>query len=290
MNSMTGYGRSSVEVDGRRLTIEVKSVNHRFLDVAFRMPRSFSFLEDDMRRQIGAAISRGHVDVFATYRNGRSDSRAVSVDAALAAAYDKALTELCNLSDARDDRSLMELARLPDVLQVTEAEEDQDALRALVAEALGEALNGLTAMREREGRALAGDLKERLDRLEALTERIAERYPETVAAYEARLRERIEELIGANIDQQRLLTEVALMADRSAVSEELVRLKSHAAQLREAISMPCGVGRKLDFIVQELNREVNTVSSKSQDIPITQAVVEAKAEIEKMREQVQNVE
>ena len=290
MNSMTGYGRSSVEVDGRRLTIEVKSVNHRFLDVAFRMPRSFSFLEDDMRRQIGAAISRGHVDVFATYRNVRPDSRAVSVDAALAAAYDRALTELHNLSDARDDRSLMALARLPDVLQVTEAEEDQDALRALVAKALGEALDGLTAMREKEGCALADDLKGRLDRLEALTERIAERYPETVAAYETRLRERIEELIGTNVDRQRLLTEVALMADRSAVSEELVRLKSHVAQLRETISMPGGVGRKLDFIVQELNREVNTVSSKSQDIPITQVVVEAKAEIEKIREQVQNVE
>lgn len=291
MNSMTGYGRASMERDGRQLTIELKSVNHRFLDISFRMPRSFSFLEDDMRRQIGASLARGHVDVFVTYRNLRSDAKTVIADTALALAYQAALQSLHGALDAAaDDRTLMNYARLPDVLVITEAEEDQDALRALVNDCMQASIGEICAMRAREGESLAADLARRLSSLETIAETIHQRYPDTIRAYEARLRERIGELIASSVDEQRLLTEVAIMADRSAVSEELVRLKSHIAQMRETLCFKESVGRKLDFIVQELNREVNTVSSKSQDIPITQAVVAAKAEIEKMREQVQNVE
>lgn len=290
MNSMTGYGRATVASDGRQLTIELKSVNHRFLDLSFRMPRSFSFLEEEARKLIGNKVFRGHVDIFATYRNLREDAKQVTVDMALLNAYRAALDEIKEKTGARDDISLMGLARMNDVLVITEAEEDRDALLELMRQALSVALAELHAMREREGQALMEDIARRVDALEGLTNSIAERYPATIEEYTARLRARIEELTGSGADEQRMMQEVAIMADRSAINEEIVRLNSHIAQLRETLRLREPVGRKLDFIVQELNREVNTISSKSQDIPITQMVVAAKAEIEKMREQVQNVE
>ena len=291
MHSMTGYGRMSVERDGRQLTVELKSVNHRFLDLSFRMPRSFNFLEDSARKLIGEYLSRGHVDLFATYRNTREDSRRVEVDQALLAAYMTALDDIAETTGLEDDRTLSLATRLPDVLTVAEADEDQDALRALMREALTGALEQMQAMREKEGEALKSDISSRIDTLEKMTGEIEARYPETVAEYQQKLRARVEELLGgAAMDEQRLMQEVAVMADRSAIAEETVRLHSHFAQVRDFMEASEPVGRKLDFIVQELNREVNTISSKSQDVPITRLVVEAKAEIEKIREQVQNVE
>ncbi|HIS01359.1 MAG TPA: YicC family protein [Candidatus Excrementavichristensenella intestinipullorum] len=295
MYSMTGYGRAAVEREGRQLTLELKSVNHRFLDIAPRIPRSLGFLEDEMRRRIGTRVARGHVDVFATYRNLREDARTVQVDRGLFLAYRRALAQLAGEQGQEgealaDDRSLMKLAKLPDVLVVTEAEEDQEALAALMDQGLDQALDMLCQMRRREGEALKADMLGQLEGLRGLVEAIRARYPQTVAQYQVRLKERMEELLSTPVEEARLLQEVALMADRSAISEELVRLDSHIAQMREAMDSGQPVGRKLDFIVQELNREVNTISSKSQDIPITQAVVAAKAQIEKLREQVQNVE
>ena len=289
MLSMTGYGRAMRELDGRQLTIELKSVNHRFLDLSFRMPRNLMFLEDDARKLIGARLSRGHVDVFMTYRNMRSDARKVQVDRALFDAYASALSSLTD-SGVEDDRSLMSIARLPDVLVVTEAEEDQDALRALLKETLDAALSQLIEMRRREGAEMKKDLAFRTDRIEEMTNAVEARYPDTVEEYTRRLRASIEELIGKNVDETRLLTEVAVMADRSAIAEETVRLHAHIAQLRECLEKAEPVGRRIDFLVQELNREVNTISSKSQDVPITQMVVSMKAEIEKLREQLQNIE
>ena len=289
MRSMTGYGRAMRESDGRQLTIELKSVNHRFLDLSFRMPRNLMFLEDDARKLISSRLARGHVDVFMTYRNMRSDARVVQVDRALFDAYANALEGLSGTS-VKDDRSLMSIARLPDVLSVTEAEEDQEALRVLLQETLSAALDGIVAMREREGREIKKDLAYRGDRIEEMTVQIEARYPETVSEYTARLRASIEELISQNVDETRLLTEVAIMADRSAIAEETVRLHAHIAQLRECLEQAEPVGRRLDFLVQELNREVNTISSKSQDVPITQLAVSMKAEIEKLREQLQNIE
>ena len=289
MLSMTGYGRAMRELDGRQLTIELKSVNHRFLDLSFRMPRNLMFLEDDARKLIGARLSRGHVDVFMTYRNARSDARSVQVDRALFDAYVGALSGLVD-SGVQDDRSLMSIARLPDVLVVTEAEEDQDALRELLKETLDAALDQLIEMRRREGAEMKKDLAFRTDRIEEMTNAVEARYPATVEEYTCRLRASIEELIGRNVDETRLLTEVAVMADRSAIAEETVRLHAHIAQLRECLEKAEPVGRRIDFLVQELNREVNTISSKSQDVPITQLVVSMKAEIEKLREQLQNIE
>ena len=289
MLSMTGYGRAMRELDGRQLTIELKSVNHRFLDLSFRMPRNLMFLEDDARKLIGARLSRGHVYVFMTYRNARSDARSVQVDRALFDAYVSALSGLTD-SGVQDDRSLMSIARLPDVLVVTEAEEDQDALRELLKETLDAALDQLVEMRRREGAEMKKDLAFRTDRIEEMTNAVEARYPATVEEYTRRLRASIEELIGRNVDETRLLTEVAVMADRSAIAEETVRLHAHIAQLRECLEKAEPVGRRIDFLVQELNREVNTISSKSQDVPITQLVVSMKAEIEKLREQLQNIE
>ena len=287
MRSMTGYGRATREMDGRELTIELKSVNHRFLDVNFRMPRSFMFLEDEARRQIGSFLSRGHVDVYVTYKNNRSDARTVALDRPLMDAYIKALDGIEGL---KDDRTLMNMARFPDVLTVTEAEEDQEALKQLMIETIRAALETLCEMRIREGREIMKDLTSHVDQIERITLDIEKRYPETVQEHTARLRTAIEELVGQNVDETRLLTEVAIMADRSAIDEETVRLKSHVSQLREVFKMEEPIGRRVDFIVQELNREVNTISSKSQDIPITNLAVEGKAVIEKLREQIQNIE
>ena len=289
MLSMTGYGRATCETDGRQLTIELKSVNHRFLDLSFRMPRNLMFLEDDARKAIAEKLARGHVDVFMTYRNLRSDARTVQVDRALFDAYAQALDALAN-GGLRDDRSLMSVARMSDVMIVTEAEEDQDAVRALMLETMAQALEQLLAMRRREGASMAEDLGRKVDAIEEMTRKIEARYPETVEEYTRRLRASIEELIGQNVDETRLLTEVAVMADRSAIAEETVRLHSHIQQLRETFQREESIGRRLDFLVQELNREVNTISSKSQDVPITRLAVECKAEIEKLREQLQNVE
>ena len=289
MLSMTGYGRAMRAEDGRELTVELKSVNHRFLDLSFRMPRGLMFLEDDVRKLISRRVSRGHVDVFMTYRNLRSDARTVTVDRALFDAYSRALDELSG-SGLRDDRSLMAVARMNDVLIVTEAEEDQEALRRLTADTVNDALDALLQMRTREGIEMKRDLVNRIDHIEEMTGDIEARYPETVQEYKARLRVSIEEMIGQGVDEARLLTEVAIMADRSAIAEETVRLRAHIAQLRECMEKDEPVGRRIDFLVQELNREVNTISSKSQDVPITQLVISMKAEIEKLREQLQNIE
>ena len=289
MLSMTGYGRAFREVDGRQMTVEVKSVNHRFLDISFRMPRNLMFLEDAARKAIGAKLARGHVDMFVTYRNLRTDARKVTVDRALFEAYAGALEGVADLGLA-DDRTLMGIARMPDVMTVVEAEEDQQAVQALLADTLNEALDQLLAMRRREGGAMKRDLSGRVDAIERMTAAVEARYPETVAEYTQRLRDAVLELTGSAIDEGRLVMEVAIMADRSAIAEEIVRLNSHVHQLRALFESPEPIGRRIDFIVQELNREVNTISSKSQDIPITQLTVDLKSEIEKLREQLQNVE
>ena len=290
MQSMTGYGRGDCEIDGRQMTIELKSVNHRFLDLTFRMPRNLMFVEDAARRAIGARLSRGHVDVFVTYRNLRADAKTVIADRALFEVYAKALEGLKYVG-VMDDRSLMTIAKMPDVLVVTEAEEDRDAVTDLMLRAMNAALDQLVAMRAREGEAMKRDLIDKVDEIERITGEIEARYPETVSTYRERLRAAVKELLAdTEVDEARLLTEVALMADRSAIAEEIVRLKSHVSQLRKLFEDQKPIGRRIDFIVQELNREVNTISSKSQDIPITRLAVDMKAEIEKLREQLQNVE
>jgi len=290
MHSMTGYGRFRQETDGREMTIEVKTVNHRFLDLNLRMPRGMLFLEDAVRKALTARLSRGHTDVFMTYRNSREDAREVVVNTSLLRAYSRAFDVTAAETGLQDDRSLTRLASMPDVLTVTEKEDDQEAVTALCLGALEGALDALAQMRGQEGSALAGDLLGRIGRLEAIADEIALRAPGVVTEYQTRLSARVEELLAAPADPQRLAQEVALFADRAAIDEELVRLRSHLGQIRACLPALEPVGRKLDFLVQELNREVNTIGSKASDLKIASLVVEAKAEIEKIREQVQNIE
>lgn len=291
MYSMTGYGRCTLERDGRTVTVELKSVNHRFLDLSFRMPRTLAFAEDALRRRLGERLGRGHVDVFAAYRNARTDAKVVTVDKSLAAAYGTALREAVEAAGLRGEIGAGEIARMPDVLTVSEAEEDADALTRLVLDALEIAVDQLRCARFAEGERMRADMAARIDRLEEINREVEARYPGTVAEYTRKLRERIAELLGETpVDEARLTQEVAVMADRSAVAEEVVRLKSHFQQARDILAADAPAGRRLDFLVQELNREFNTISSKSQDIELTRLVVDAKSEIEKLREQVQNVE
>ena len=290
MHSMTGYGRCQIERDGRMMTVEVKTVNHRFLDVSFRLARHLMFLDDAVRKGVAARLARGHVDVFVNYENHRADAREVRVDTDLAVAYQKAFEALRQALTCCDNASLSDYAKLPDVLTVQEKEEDQQAVRELFDEALSGALDALIAMRAQEGESMKRDILEKIARIEQIRDEVAVRAPLVVDEYRMKLKERIAALTDGEIDEARLLTEIAIIADRAAIDEELVRLLSHTAQIRKTLEMAEPVGRKLDFLVQELNREVNTIGSKAMDAQIAQCVVQAKGEIEKLREQVQNIE
>ena len=294
MQSMTGYGRRQKSRDGREMTVEVKTVNHRYLDISCRLPRALSFAEDAVRKQIGAALRRGHADVNVTYVNLRADAREVRLDEGLALQYQEALLNARQLlrheRTAIRDENVDWIIQQPDVLQVTVKEEDQEAVLALLQETLSDALDDVKAMREKEGAALQADLTLHLDAVAQLREAIAQKAPTVPILYRDKLQSRIRELGVAEIDPQRLAQEVALMADRCAVDEELSRLESHISQMRNTLLSSGETGRRLDFLTQELNREVNTIGSKASDAEITKLVVEAKSEIEKLREQVQNVE
>ncbi|MBR1584702.1 MAG: YicC family protein [Clostridia bacterium] len=294
MRSMTGYGRRQISRDGREMTVEIKTVNHRFLDVSIRLPRALSFAEDALRKQIAAALRRGHADVSVTYVNLRQDAREVRLDEGLALQYKEALLNARLI--ARGERSSIRdedvawIVQQPDVMQVTVKEEDQEAVLSLLRDTAGAALADVTAMRDREGEALKADLSFHLDEVARLREEIARLAPGVPKAYQEKMQARVKELGVQEIDPQRLAQEVALMADRCAIDEELSRLESHISQMRGALQARDEVGRRLDFLTQELNREVNTIGSKASDAEITKLVVQGKSEIEKLREQVQNVE
>ena len=291
MRSMTGYGRQMLARGGREMTVEVKSVNHRFLDIGFRTPRNLAFLEDVARRVLNERLNRGHVDVFINYRNARDDARVVVVDEPLLRAYEQAFGRMAEIAGRKGDvLTLAELSQLPELLRVDACEEDRESVVALFEEALNLALDQLIAMRDVEGASLSQDLLGRLARLAQLRADIAGRAPLVVEEYRQRLQQRIAELLDGPVDPQRLAMEVALMADRAAIDEELARLVSHEEQIVSTLRLDQPVGRKLDFLVQELNRELNTIGSKSSDTQITHWVVDAKSEVEKLREQVQNIE
>lgn len=289
--SMTGFGRGEGAGPAGRIVVEMKAVNHRFSEVVFRMPRQFNALEDQARKLILGSVSRGRLDVFVSWE-AAAQARGVKVDKELAVAYYNALKELGEEIGSKSELTLDMLAKLPDVLKVEEGEVTAEALWPTFESAIGEAVSNLLAMREREGAALAADLASRLDKIETLGRVVAARAPEVVKEYRTRLARRLEELLpqGSAVDPQRLAQEVALFADRSDITEEIQRLGSHLSQFRQALQEAEPVGRKLDFLVQELGREVNTMGSKANDATITNQVVEAKTELEKIREQVQNIE
>ncbi len=290
MLSMTGYGRKQILRDGREMTVEVKTVNHRFLDISFRMPRHLGFLEDPIRKLLATRMQRGHVDISLSYRNNREDARVVSVDTALLSAYQAAFETIRASAAIQGEMALADYTRLPDVLVVTEQEENRDAVIALMAETLNTACDEACAMRAREGEALRLDMLEKLASIEGKAAEIATRAPLVVRTYQEKLQARLAELLDNPVDPQRLAQEVAIFADRCAIDEELVRLASHIEQMRTAFSGEEGVGRRLDFLIQELNREVNTIGSKASDLAIAARVVDMKGDIEKLREQAQNIE
>ena len=290
MQSMTGYGRFRLSKDGREMTVEVKSVNHRFLDISSKLPRNLSFLDDSLRKEIAEQLSRGHVDVFVNYSNMRDDAKEVRIDLPLALSYLKTVRELKETADVPGELSVTDFIRLPDVLSIIEAEEDQQAVRELFVSAIRGALTSLLKMRRDEGEHLKKDILDKLNRITQIRESISKRAPEIVKGYQEKLAQRLAKLVDGQIDESRFITEVAIFADRAAIDEELVRLESHVLQVRNTVGENNPVGKKLDFLVQEMNREFNTIGSKAMDAEIAQLVVEAKGEIEKLREQVQNVE
>ena len=291
IRSMTGYGRGQQLLHGRSITVEIRSVNHRYFEFSCRTPRGCAFLEDRLKRTLQQAISRGKVEVSLTLQTVESRGGAVAVDHALAGQYLTALRALAAEYGLTDDLTLSTVARLPDLFTVCRGEEDEEELAADVLSVLQEALDRFVAMREAEGERLRADVLSRLFTLEEHLAFVEERSPQTVAEYRARLTAKLNELLGGAVaDEARILTEAAIVADRLAVDEETVRLHSHIAQLRGILDCAEPVGRKLDFLVQEMNRETNTIGSKCSDTAIDGHVVEMKSEIEKIREQIQNIE
>lgn len=289
---MTGYGRARQELHKREITVEVRAVNNRYLDCGVKMPRMYAFAEDAVKQCVQKAVSRGKVDVFITVDASAADVAKVTVNRELAAQYAAALNELAEVCGPTAYKVTPDqLARFPDVLTVTKADEDLDVVSGDLCAVLEEALEAFNTMRATEGAKLAEDIGNRLDNILAYTARVEERSPETVAEYRRKLTARMQEVLqSAAVDDQRILTEAAIYADKVAVDEETVRLTSHIAQLREMLAQGGAIGRKLDFLIQEFNREANTIGSKCSDITIARYVVDIKAEIEKIREQVQNVE
>ena len=291
IKSMTGYGRARETRNGRDITVELRSVNNRYLDCTVKMPRVYIFAEDKVKALVQKAVSRGKGGVFITIDETEAESAVVAVNKPLAEGYLRAIGELERNYGLVPDLTAYRLARFPDVLTVTKAEEDLEAVSADICAVLTRAISAYNAMRETEGAKLAEDLLGRLDTIEALTAAVEERSPQTVAEYREKLLARMQEVLNSTtIDESRILTEAAIFADKVAVDEETVRLRSHLSQLRIMLQGSEPVGRKLDFLIQEVNREANTIGSKCNDVAIARKVVDLKAEVEKIREQVQNIE
>ncbi len=293
VKSMTGYGRARQMLNGRDITVEVRSVNNRYLDTTVKLPRAYIFAEDAIKQRVQQAVSRGKVDVFVTIDSTGADETVVTVNENLAKAYLEALRKLnvLGVGSFKGVYSAVDITRFPDVLTVTKAEEDLESVQADICSVAEAALRAYNEMRATEGGKLVADIASRLDTIETLTGKVEARSPETVKEYRDKLTARMQEVLqSTTIDESRILTEAAIYADKVAVDEETVRLRSHVSQLRGMLASDEPMGRKMDFLIQEVNRESNTVGSKCNDVEIARVVVELKAEVEKIREQVQNIE
>ena len=291
LSSMTGYGRVKSETAQQEITVEIRSVNHRYLDLNIKVPRIYGFLEDKIKPALNAQLVRGKVDVFVSVRAKDGADIKISPNMAVLDGYMSALRSISERFGVPCEVSALDLARLPDALASEKEEADQDELTAGVLDVLKQVLAEHSAMRRREGEVLCRDILARAELIAALVDTIEKRSPESVEEYRQRLATRMAELLdGSELQEQRILSEAAVFADKVAVTEEIVRLRSHLAQLKAMVTGEKAVGRKLDFLVQELNREANTIGSKANDYEIAKTVVELKAEIEKIREQIQNLE
>lgn len=289
--SMTGYGRAQQLLHGKDITIEIKSVNSRYFEYTSRMPRSCSFLDDRLKKLLNESISRGKVELGLTIINVEGDDTAVETNYSLAAEYRSALAEIANRLNINDDTSASVIARFPDIFISRKAVQNEDELWADISAVAQEAITNFIAMRGQEGEKLKTDILFRLEFLQTAVIEIEKTSAERVEKYTQKLQERLKVILeDKSIDESRILTEAAIFADKTAVDEETVRLNSHIKQYKDILSLKEPVGRKLDFLTQELNRETNTIGSKAQEISITRLVVDMKSEIEKIREQVQNIE
>lgn len=291
IKSMTGYGKSEQTIDSLNVTVEIKSVNHRYFEFSARVPREYGFLEEKLKKYCNSLITRGKVECYVSVEDLEEREMEVNVNETLAVGYVKALKELSERFGLKDDISAVTLSRYPDVITLHKASEDEERIWNAVKTVAETAVSKFIEMRETEGSKLRGDILSRADYIIECVEFIEGRSPETVREYNEKLKQRMKELLGdASVDEQRLLNEAAIYADKIAVDEETVRLRSHISQLREFMNSSEAIGRKLDFLVQEINREANTIGSKAQDVDIAKKVIAIKAEVEKIREQVQNIE
>ncbi len=291
LKSMTGYGRYEEIAGGKKIMAEIKSVNHRYADYSIKIPRYYGFLEDKLRCLIAERVTRGKIDVFITIESYGESDRDIILNEELTRDYLNALRELRDKFGLPDDISVMSVARYPDIFKTERRDEDEEEIWALVEHTVNQALDAFCDMRSREGGRIEKDLRGRIEYMKTLAAKVDELSPKTVEAYKERLYAKIKELLeDREIDETRLLTEVAIFADKVAVNEETVRLSSHFEEFYRIIESGEPAGRKLDFLIQEINRETNTIGSKAQDVEVAKIVVTLKGEIEKLREQIQNIE
>ena len=291
IKSMTGFGRAQETVDGMTVTVELKSVNHRYFEFTAKVPRTYGFLEEKLKSFLNARVSRGKMECYVSIENLEESDMEVVVNPSLAKGYVDALRTLSETFGLKEDYSAISIAKFPDVLTLRKAPADEEKIWNAVQKVTELAVERFVTMRETEGEKLRADILSKADTILEHVAFVESRSPQTVREYHEKLRQRMEELLeNTQVDEQRLLTEAAIFADKVAVDEETVRLRSHISQLREFLNADEPIGRKLDFLVQEMNRESNTIGSKAQDVELAKRVIAIKAEVEKIREQVQNIE
>ncbi len=291
MKSMTGYGRSKLEKNNRIYTIEIKSVNHKYSDISIKMPRNLSYLEDKIKKEIDANISRGKIDVFVNFENYSDEGKKIVVNRDLVKRYVEEFSIIANENNLSMDIPVIELTKLPDVLNLRIEEDNEEIIENEVFECLKTAIDNFVAMRRTEGEKIKEDLLQRISRVEESIEKISTYSTGLIEEYVVKLEERVKELLKTDIiDEARLATEVVIYADKCSVEEEITRLKSHVVQFRQMLEEEKPIGKKMDFLIQEMNREINTTGSKSASLDITNLVIETKTELEDIREQIQNIE
>ena len=291
MRSMTGFGRDKLEKNNRIYSIEIKSVNHKYSDISIKLPRSLNYLEDSIKKQISSKVARGKIDVFVTFENYSEQGKEVVINEELVEEYMEKFKLLAEKNNLSMNIPVTEITKLPDVLTLKETEEEEDTIQNELLECLEQAINNFVEMRTIEGNKIKEDLKARIDKVECDVQKISEYSTRLVQEYVVKLEERIKEILKTDVvDQSRLAMEVVLFADKCSVEEELTRLKSHIEQFRTLINSEGTIGKKIDFLLQEMNRETNTMGSKSGSLDITNLVVNIKTELEDIREQIQNIE
>ncbi len=291
MISMTGYGKSKLEINGRSYSVEIKSVNYRYLDISVRLPRNISFYENDIKKLISSKVSRGKIDVFVEYTNYTNEGKDVVINKDLAKLYIKELKELAQEENMSDTIRITEITKMPDVLQLKNNEGENDVILKELSQCVTEAVNNFVEMRTVEGNKIKADLQNRLNNIKKLVADISKNTSGLIEEYVVKLGERIKEILKSDVvDETRLAQEIVIFADKSSVEEELTRLDSHINQFEKLINEEGAIGKKLDFIIQEMNREANTTASKSVKLEITNDVIEIKTELEDIREQIQNIE